>query len=245
MKPPPTISDHLGAKLTCSVVMRMVCLAWLAPATSLVWIGFASIGIRTASKRELDLALDRVQAMAVLLAIFGCLIGLVWALRTIEYLPSPARIGAESRLFRPAGHAVALATGLVILLFASLTEVTDPAGRSGTTLLAVAAGLGCHGLSFVTRWLLRAPLDPSLPLALLSLGAAFQVTVGWLHVLHPTGILAPLLVIEGLVMAWTSVAAARVVMAAERTVDVAAEETLELISQAPAQQSLPEPAVGR
>jgi hypothetical protein len=83
-----------------------------------------------------------------------------------------------------------------------------------------------------------------------------------MHVVNPGGRLSALLVVEGLALAWAAIAAARVIamveparqpvqIPAERgeaVVQVAAasdaEATVDLISQAPALQSLPEPAVG-
>ncbi len=226
--------------INCSTIMRLLCLAWLGPAVSLLWIGFATVGIRTASRRELDLALDRIQAAAVLLALFGWLMGLLWSLRTLEYLPSARRIGSGSWLGGPIGHGVAAIVSMITGLAATVGDRVD------TALVSVAVIAGFYALLFVTRWLLRIPLDPAMPLALLSVGAAFQVTVGWLHVLHPTGALAPLLVVEGVAMAWMALAASRVVATAGAAAAVVAEErVVETISQAPTQPSLPEPAVGR
>ena len=225
------------------MVMRLLCVAWLGPAVALVWIGFGSIGVRSIPPGELDMALDRVQAAAILLALFSTLIGLLWALRTMDYLPTASRVGTGSAIFGRSSHAAAAALSLLACPFATA------GGLVAGVAAVIASFAGFYALSFVARWLLLAPVEHAFPLATLAAGAAFQVTVGWLHVLHPTGPLAPLLVVEGLVLAWTAVAAARIVDVADSPVPatVAAGDiaTVETVSQAPAQQSLPEPAVGR
>lgn len=243
VKRSPTISDELGVMFSCSMVMRLLCLAWLGPAVALVWIGFGSIGVRSIPPDELDMALDRAQAAAILLALFSTLIGLLWALRTMDYLPTARRVGAGSTIFGRSSHVAAGALSLLACPFATA------GGPVAGAAAVIASFAGFYALSFIARWLLLAPIEHSFPLATLAAGAAFQVTVGWLHVLHPTGPLAPLLVLEGLMLAWTAVAAVRVVEVADSPVpemaaagDVA---TVETVSQAPTQQSLPEPAVGR
>ena len=243
MKRPQAIIDEVAPRFTITTALRMLCLAWLMPAVGLVWVGFATVGIRSVDEADRVRSLDRIQAVAIMLAIFGCLVGLRWALRTMDYLPSVRRIGADSRWFGVRSHGVAA----VVAMVSGLAATVGPELRPRLALVAVGAGF--YALSLVSRWLLRAPLDPALPLALLGLGAGFQVTIGWLHVLYPTGALSPLLVIEGLILAWIALAAGRVVGAlvpsAEATVDTMAAEPAERVSQAPAQPSLPEPAVGR
>lgn len=257
MKPSQSIFDDLAPLFTCSTAMRLLCLTWIVPAVSLVWIGFASVGLRNVEDAHLVRSLERVQAGATMLTIFGCLIGLIWALRTMDYLPAMRRIGSGSRLRGPISHLAAALLGVTT----GLVATTGSTPRPGVTIVAVVSGL--YAVSLVARWVLRSPLDPSLPLALLSLAAGFQLTVGWLHVMYPDGRLAPLLVVEGLALAWIALAAARVVAAvgspagaagsaatatvAPSTATAASGSAVavELISQAPAQPSLRGPAVGR
>ncbi len=249
VKRPESISETLGARLTCSTAMRMVCLSWIIPGVALVWIGFASVGLRSVDERDLSRSLDGVEAVSVLLAIFGCLIGLLWVLRTMDHIPAASRIGSGSTLTGLAGHA---ATAVVAVAAGLLVAVGD---RPHPVAIVLVVGAAFYTLLVVARWVLLTSIASAVPLALLSVGIAYQLTVGWLHVLHPTGILAPLLVVEGLALAWASLAAARVVAATAAVGATEAGEAIaeaatdngigELISQAPAQPSLPGPAVGR
>lgn len=250
VKRPQSISETLGARLTCSTAMRIVCLAWTVPGVALVWIGFASIGLRSVDDRDLSSSLDGVVAVSVLLAIFGCLIGLLWVLRTMDHIPAISRVGSGSLVTGLPGH---LAAGVVAMAAGLLVTVGD---RPHPVAVAVAVTAGFYTLLVVARWVLLTCVDPAAPLAALSVGIAYQLTIGWVHVLHPTGVLAPLLVVEGLALAWASLAAARVVAAMAlagvtpapdiAAVDVAGDQSLGgLISQAPAQRSLPGPVVGR
>jgi hypothetical protein len=156
----------------------------------------------------------------------------------------------------PLGHLVSLAISALAVF--GLVAV----GVTASRLAWVAALAGCHAGLLLTRWLQYAPLVRSFPVVVLSAGAVAQTTVGWMHVVNPGGRLSALLVVEGLALAWAAIAAARVIamveparqpvqIPAERgeaVVQVAAasdaEATVDLISQAPALQSLPEPAVG-
>jgi hypothetical protein len=89
---PVIISDRLAVGWTSANVVRLVCLAWLGPAVSMIWIGFGQLGLRPADAAGLADSLDRVQAAAMMLTIFGTLLGLIWALRTWSYLPSVTRV---------------------------------------------------------------------------------------------------------------------------------------------------------
>lgn len=176
-----TVSDDIGSHLTCDAAMRAVCLSWLLPAVWLTWTGFGSLGVRAVDGAASAMALHRIQAIAILLTIFGSLIGAIWATRS---------------------------WGRVL---------------------------------------------PLRQLAVLAVVVGWQLTVGWAHLVDPTGWFSPLLVVEGLALAWASVAAARVIgpetvpLAEPSTLDerLAAAAESELVSQAPVRPSLPEPAVGR
>ncbi len=220
--------------------MRVLCCAWLVPAVSSVWIGFAAVGLRDVPAPDLARALGRTQAVVVLLAIFTALTGGIWALRTWPSLRARPRASGDSRwrTWRaPASHGAALlASGGAIAVARSV-----PTGTSA--MFAAAALLACYGGLAPARWLLRSPLANPFPLAALSAGITFQLTVGWLHALAPDGPLSAALVIEGLALAWMATSAARAAPLVGRPVE--AGRVPGEVSQAPARPSLPEPAVGR
>ena len=236
--------------------MQALCVAWLIPAIGLVWTGFAATGLRSLTEAEVTASLERLQAMVVMLGIFSVPIGCTWALRTWSHVPALTVIESKRAMAGPLGHLVALAISALAVF--GLVAV----GVTASRLAWVAALAGCHAGLLLTRWLQYAPLVRSFPVVVLSAGAVAQTTVGWMHVVNPGGRLSALLVVEGLALAWAAIAAARVIamgeparqpvqIPAERgeaVVQVAAasdaEATVDLISQAPALQSLPEPAVG-
>lgn len=256
--PQAALSDQWAAKVSCSSLFRLVCLAWLIPAVSMVWVGFGAIGLRPIDRPSFDAAFDRIQAVAILLTIFGNLIGLIWALRVWAYLPAIERTRAASGRFGPMSH---VGSGLV-MLSALLLAGIQPSARP--VLLTLAALSGFHALSFIGRWLLRAPIMSPFPIAMLAFGSVFQVTIGWLHGAESAAFLAPLLVVEGLLLAWMAVAAAKAVahtaladaaaahfayaarLAASggETGRLAVGEEAVPASQAPTPQPLPAPAVG-
>ncbi len=200
-----SISDRWAVKINCSSVLRLVCLAWLVPSVLLIWIGFGSVGLRAADRSSMMMLFDRVQATAMLLTIFGSLIGLIWALRVWTYLPSVGRISTPGGRFGPRSHLVSGLLALVPLTLAGLQQSARPA------LYAVAALFGFHACSLVGRWILRAPIGSPFPIAMLAFGAAFQVTLGWLHGAAWAEPLAPMLVFEGLLLTWMAIGAARAV----------------------------------
>ena len=236
--------------------MQALCVAWLIPAIGLVWTGFAATGLRSLTEAEATASLERLQAMVVMLGIFSVPIGCIWALRTWSHIPSLTVIESKRRMAGPLGHLVSL--GVSALAVLGLLAV----GVSTSSVAWVAALSGCHAGLLLTRWLQYAPLVRSFPVVVLSAGAVAQTTVGWMHVVNPGGRLSALLVVEGLALAWAAIAAARVVAMvepAQRSVQIPVEHgeaavqvaaasdadaTVDLISQAPALQSLPEPAVG-
>lgn len=246
-----SISDEVGSKVTYSTTVQALCLSWMIPAIGLVWTGFATIGLRSISAAELAGGLERIQAVVVMLAIFTMPIGCIWALRTWPSIEGLRAVGGRRPIARPGMHAVSLAVAAVALLGMQLT------GWGSGPFAIVASAAGFHAALLLARWLQHAPVDRTFPLVALSVGACFQATIGWQHILNPNSMLAPLLVIEGLGLAWAAIAAARVVRSVEsgfeQTVAAVAEadETAstsadpEPISQAPALQPLPEPAVGR
>ncbi|MGH1491252.1 MAG: hypothetical protein ACRBK7_17955 [Acidimicrobiales bacterium] len=204
----------------------------------------------------------------MLLAIFGLVLGLIWALRVWAYLPAINRIGASrSRWLGPVSHLVAALVALSSALAALSLNTSSSSGSefesAPPVLLAVAAISGFYACSLAGRWVLHAPITAAFQLAMLVFGASFQATVGWLHRANPTGALAPVLVVEGLVLAWMSVSAGRAVAQVVAVADSAVQpvagtsgaeqadpssnpavEVLQTISQAPAQPQLLEPAVG-
>lgn len=226
-----SISDEIAAKVNYSTTMQALCIAWLYPAISMVWAGFASSGLRSVDDEAVSAAVDRSQAVAVLLAIFTCLIGCIWAVRTWAYLPASELWRTRRRLSGPVGH-VAAAVAVVPAVVGSVAV-----GRSSSLFLpltTLACVVGCYAGLLLSRWLLRAPLERAFPVAAFSAAMMFQITVGWMHVVSPNGPLAALIVVEGLTLSWAAVAAARAVAAT----------TVDLVSPVPALPPLPEPAVG-
>lgn len=183
--------------------MQALCVAWLYPAVSLVWSGFASIGLRTADDGEIAASLDRAQAIAVLLAIFTMLVGGIWAVRTWEYLPVSALTRKRGHLTGPIGHLLAIPVALGAALGAAIIE------SLAMPLATVAGAAGCYAGLLLPRWLLRAPLGRAFPIAAFSAVVMFQITLGWMHVLTPSASTSALLIVEGLGLAWAAVAAAR------------------------------------
>ncbi len=234
--------------------MQALSLAWVLPAVGLVWTGFAAIGLRDLTQSEVATSLGRIQALVVMLSIFTVPVGCIWALRTWRRIPGLAVLGRGNRLSGPQGHLISLVIAVLAVLGLLVTD------RAGNALTWIAAIAGCHAGLIVSRWVRYAPLNRSFPAAVLSAGAALQATVGWLHVVNPGAPLAPLIVVEGLALAWAAIAATRILAgvepltepsepAAEPAISMAhahqnADATVDLISQAPALQSLPEPAVG-
>lgn len=153
----------------------------------------------------MQIAFDRVQAIAMLLSIFGLLIGLSWTLRVWTYLPALSRVRTSDGQFGPASHSAAAAMSGVAIL---LAELVEPAR---TPLMIIAVFAGFYACSLAGRWVLMAPVVAPFPIAMLAFGAAYQVTVGWVHAAEPAGVLAPLLVAEGLILAWMAIAAGRAV----------------------------------
>jgi hypothetical protein len=188
--------------------MQGLCIAWLYPAISLVWIGFAPAGLRSSDDAAIAAALNGAQAIAVLLTIFTVLIGGIWALRTWEYLPAGELTSTGRRSIGPFGHAAA-APVVVVATVAAIVIGRGAPLFGAASLLAVISG--CYAGLLLPRWLLRAPLDRAFPVAAFSAAMIFQVTIGWLHVLRPRGQLAPLLLVEGLILSWAAIAAARAV----------------------------------
>ncbi len=118
---------------------------------------------------------------------------------------SVGRISTPGGRFGPRSHLVSALLALVPLTLAGLQQSARPA------LYAVAALLGFHACSLVGRWILRAPIGSPFPIAMLAFGAAFQVTLGWLHGAAWAEPLAPMLVFEGLLLTWMAIGAARAV----------------------------------
>lgn len=239
------------------MVLRVLCGAWLVPAASLMWVGLATTGLRSISEASLSLALGRTQAVVVLLTLFTMLVAASVCIRQPRRLRPAARPGGSTPWL--AGHGVAL--GLAFLAVA-----TGVALRSLTPFLWPVAALSgfIAGLA-VPRALLRIPGVWSGPLAALAVGASFQLTIGWLHVANPAALASPILIVEGLVLAWAAASAARVepfaplaVVPAGVTLASTAPDQAEAldpvpveaapvvrVSPAPARRSFAEPMVGR
>lgn len=187
--------------MTRSMALRLLCGAWLVPAASLIWIGLATTGLRHVGDSSLAIALGRTQALAVLLAVFTALIGANVCVRHPRPL-RPAR-GDRSGLWL-LGHGAALSLAAPALLLGAVAESLAPLLWPLAAVAGFAAGLG------VPRALLRIPGVWSGPLAALSVGVTFQVTIGWLHLIHPAALASPVLIAEGVVLAWAAASAARV-----------------------------------
>lgn len=237
---PRSISETWGARLTRTLALRLLCGAWLVPAASLIWIGLAPAGLRPADPVSLGLALGRTQATSVVLAVFTLLVGAIAFVAEHEPVDVVERgLGRHgSGWLRP--HAVAAA---VALAAAAVGAVVTPL----TTLLWPVAVLGglFAGLA-VPRALLRCP-EPSVgSLAPLATAVVFQLTIGWLHLANTAGAVSPILVAEGLLLAWAAAVAARVGSFAPlpETVETAMPAPAAL-SRGPARPSIPEAVAGR
>lgn len=243
-------------------MMRMLCGAWLVPATSLIWIGLAATEIRQTGDASHALALGRTQATAIVLAAFTVLTGASAFVRQ-----PPVADLAGNRDANGSGDAGEWDTGgrpgpalgtpwIWTHLFAAVLAVpTALVGAAVETLAPVlfpVAALGGFwaGLA-VARALVRYPGAWSGPLAALAGGISFQLTVGWLHLAHPSATASPILIMEGLILAWAAASAARVDPFAPPALALAERPSAELVgstagfSPGPAQPSIPEAAVGR
>lgn len=261
MQTPRSISEQIGARCDAATAIRLLCWSWIVPAVMLVWAGLAATGFRGGGDHGVAMALARTQAVAVLLAIFTPVVGLIWALRTWDHLPGPAqateadRDGLRNVFVGPIGHLVAaVVAGATLIGAIARHDLSVP-------LTVVAATAGCYACLIVPRTVLRAPVPSSFHLAMFNTAIIGQVTFGWLHLLHPAGKTNSLLIAEGLALAWAATAAGRAVGSTEATTvlqpeDLAvvaladgsadsAEPAMDLISPVPALQPLPEPAVGR
>lgn len=191
-----------------AIWLRMLCGAWLLPAASLIWIGLATTGIREASDASQAMALGRTQATALVLAVFTVLVGASAFVRqgvcdqqpadgSVPASSAPSRRWVRSHLL---AGVVAIPLAAIGARYASLTP----------TLLPTAAILGFWAGLALPRRLVRCPGAWSGPLAALGVGMVFQLSIGWLHVANPTGTASPVLVAEGLILAWAAATAARV-----------------------------------
>lgn len=203
--------------------MRLLCGAWLVPAASLIWIGLASTDLRHASDSSQLLALGRTQATAMLLALLTMLIGASVFVRHGAGRPDRNRSGDRgapaSALLASHGTTAALAVAAAVA--GSLAE------RAAPILYPVAAVFGFWALLALPRVLLRSGDGWTSPLVALGVGISFQLTIGWLHLADPASVLSPVLIVEGLALAWVSASAARVdpfaaTASAERVVGVEA-----------------------
>jgi len=261
---PRSISEDWGDRITRSLVMRVLCGAWLVPAASLIWIGLAATGLREASESSQALALGRTQATALVLALLTVLIGASVFVRQLGDRP-PVRIepqddGRSQSMSWIWSHGAA---GLVAIVAAAIASAAE---REAVILFSVAACCGLWAALVVPRVLLRHVDGWSSPLSALvalAAGISFQLTIGWLHLANPTASLAPGLVAEGLALAWVAASAARIdpfgqmAQAAERSEVVVVVEPVPServasagtspteFSPAPARPSIPEAAVGR
>ena len=249
MPRPRSICEIWGDRITRSLVMRLLCGAWLVPSASLIWIGLATAGIRRSSEASQALALGRTQASALLLAVFTVLVGASVFIRQSPAGACGDRVfagGADRSSRSPwfwshlAAAAVAVPCVIVGAAFDSLAPVFLPAG----------ALCGFWAVLALPRGLIRLPGAWSDPLAALAVGVAFQLTVGWLHLAHPSAGASPVLVAEGLILAWAAASAARVDPFATPIVmtELAPAELVgstASFSPAPAQPSIPEAMVGR
>ncbi|MEM7272021.1 MAG: hypothetical protein AAF547_02975 [Actinomycetota bacterium] len=229
-----SICEEVGDHLDCSTAVKSLCLGWVVSGIALTWAGFGAIGLRSVDTAAQLRTLERIQAIAVLLTIFTIVVGAIWSLRVDHALPNhqtPGRTGWRRR----AVHAGAAAVAGLVLPAASMTG-------GGSVLLPVLAWSGFIAALVVLRPLHRAPVTRPSTVTALAAAVLFQMTVGWLHLLDPGGPLAPTLIVQGLVLAWTATAAAREIGTIQQLVrrGVPAPE----LSREPVRPPLPEPAVG-
>jgi hypothetical protein len=193
--PERAIIEEWAGALPPSLLLRMLFGAWLFPAAGLIWIGFASIGLRPAPPGSLDAALGRTQAVAVALVVL-----------TVPVLISAVvRSAPTLRVERP-DLSVTGAAGLVAVLAVAAAGLAPDLAPTALPLAAVA---GFAALAWPARWIVELPLAAAGPLAALAVGVAFQLTIGWLHVAQPGGVGSAAVVFEGMALAWAAAAAAR------------------------------------
>ena len=243
-----------------AVALRALSGAWLVPAASLIWVGLATAGLRSVEEGDLALTVGRIQAVSLLLGVFTLLFGAsVYVRRAVPVAPASTSPGRTDRSPGPgwlAGHVVLLAVVPPLVVLGALVESV------ATLLWPLAALAAFAGGLVLPRALLRFPEGWSGPMAALATGVVFQLTIGWLHVVHPTGLASPALVAEGLILAWAAASAARVdpfatpapaptgAEAADDTTRPRAEVSSRAaggppFSRASAPPSFAEPAVGR
>lgn len=222
--------------MDCSTGLKLLCLSWLVPGVALTWIGFGSMGIRTAATPLAPL--EMVQAISALLFIFAAVMAAMWMVRVGDQLPTYRR----PRSRRPArGYLATAVLGLVALAALVAARTATGAGSASGPWYAIAAGAGFFFALGLLRPLAGAPVARPATVMAFAAACIYQVTVGWLHLLDPAGPYAITIVGQGLALIWTATAATREVGATQRLVRLGRRAS---ISREQAPLPLAGPAVG-
>ena len=213
----------------------MLCGLWLVPGIALTWIGFVSMGIRNPDSSATLRSLEKVQAGSLLLAIFTVVVAAMWAIRVGDRLPeyrgTLRRRSEEARFVHYSLGVMALAA----FITAKLTGNAVP-------WFAISAWTGFFFAVGLLRPVAAAPVVRPYALSAFAVACVFQITVGWLHLLDPSGQFAMITVAQGLVLAWTATAALREIGATQRLVRFG--RSAETVSREQVLRPLAEPAVG-
>lgn len=185
------------------MVLRVLMGAWLIPAVALMWIGLATTGLRSIDSASLGLALGRTQASVVLLTVFTVLTGASTFVRRPQLVAGDEGSVADRGWSWLGLHLLAASTAVF------LAGAGKGAQSLAPTLWPLAALCGFAGGLALPRALVRLSCPWAAPVAALAAGMVFQLTVGWLHVVHPAGMASPALIVEGLILAWAAVSASR------------------------------------
>ncbi|MEM9651366.1 MAG: hypothetical protein AAGA65_04670 [Actinomycetota bacterium] len=235
-----SICDDIGARLDCSTGLKILCCLWLVPGVALTWIGLVALGIRTPGSGVARGSLEKIQAMSVMLIIFTVVVAAMWTIRVCDVLPAYRRPLRGRTLHRRSPEARLAQVGLagaIVGAGAIARTVNDP-----TPWLTIAAWAGFFLTVGLLRPLATAPVVRPYVLMAFAAACLYQVTVGWIHVLDPTGPFAVTVVAQGLVLAWTATAAAREVGVTQRAVRFGLADRS--VSREQVRRPLAEPAVG-
>ena len=230
-----SLCDDIGARLDCSTGLKLLCGLWLAPGIALTWFGFGSMGIR-ASDGGIPLgSLEKVQAASIMLCIFSVVVAAMWAIRVGDEVPSYRSALRPRSTEAKLANASLAGIAVVTLIIAQTTAEAGP-------WFTIAAWAGFFTVVGMLRPLAAAPVARPQTLMAFAAACAFQVTVGWLHLLDPSGPFAVTTVAQGLILVWTATAAVREIGATQRVVRFG--RATDAVSREQAPLPLAEPAVG-
>lgn len=230
-----SICDDIGTHLDCSTALKLLCGLWLLPGVALTWIGFVSMGIRTPGADITLGSLEKVQALSLLLAIFTLVVAAMWAIRVGDQLPEYRRV-----LRRRSEEARFVHFSLGVMAVAAF--VTAKLTGDAVPWFTISAWTGFFFVVGLLRPIAAAPVVRPYTLSAFAAACLFQITVGWLHLLDPSGQFAMITVAQGLVLAWTATAAVREIGATQRAVRFG--RSSETLSREQVRRPLAEPAVG-